>query len=62
MEMKKLVMLGQYKLHMKPTNSLLQDSTMSNVLIFCLLYCNLKEKDHVRRIIKSQKKKGNINM
>ena len=36
--------------------SLLQDSTMSNVLIFCILYCHLKEKDHVRRIINSQKK------
>ena len=37
--------------------SLLHDSTMSNVLHFCffmLFYCNLKEKDHIRRIIKSK--------
>ena len=33
--------------------SLLRDSIMSNALNFCfyLCYCNLKEKDHTRRII-----------
>ena len=29
--------------------SLLRDSIMANALNFC--YCNLKEKDHTRRII-----------
>ena len=38
-------------------NSLLRDSTMSNALNFCfyLCYCNLKEKDHTRRIINNKK-------
>ena len=33
--------------------SLLRDSIMANALNFCfyLCYCNLKEKDHTRRII-----------
>ena len=41
--------------------SLLLDSTISNALDFCsfyVFYCNLKEKDDIRRIIIS--KKGNI--
>ena len=39
--------------------SLLRDSTMSNALNFSFysLYCNLKVKDHIRRIINSKKKK-----
>ena len=37
--------------------SLLRDSTVSNALNFCLYlcYCNLKEKDHARRIINNKK-------
>ena len=37
--------------------SLLRDSTVSNALNFCfyLCYCNLKEKDHTRRIINNKK-------
>ena len=38
---------------------LLCDSTMSNGLNFCfyVFYCNLKEKDHIRRIINSIRNK-----
>ena len=41
--------------------SLLRESTMSSALNFCSLciYCNLKEKDHIRRII-NNKKKNNL--
>ena len=37
--------------------SLLRDSAMSNALNFCfyIFYCNLKEKDHTKRIIDSKK-------
>ena len=36
--------------------SLLRDSAMSNALNFCfyIFYCNLKEKDHTKRIIDSK--------
>ena len=37
---------------------LLRDSTMSNPLNYCFsCYCDLKDNDHVRRIIISKKKK-----
>ena len=36
---------------------LLHDSKISNALIFFyVFYCNLKEKDHIRRIINSEKR------
>ena len=37
--------------------SLLCDSTMSSALNFCfyVFFCNLKEKDHIRRNINSKK-------
>ena len=45
---------------MKPTTSLYSDSTMSNALNICccfsVFYCNLKEKDQIRRIINSKKR------
>ena len=36
------------------------DSTMSNTLNFCfyVFYCNLKQKDQIRRIINGKKKKN----
>ena len=58
-ELKKLVRSGQYKLHMKPTTSLysvIQRCQMLYIFVFDVLYCNLKEKDHIRRIINSKKK------
>ena len=40
-------------------NSLLRDPTMSNALSFCFfvcVYCNLKEKNNIRRKINSKRK------
>ena len=57
MELKKLVLLCQHKLHMKSTTSLY--STISSALNFFLyiFYRNLKEKGHIKRNKNSKKKK-----
>ena len=45
-------LLGQYKLHIKPTSlyAVNQQSQNALNLFFFLFYCNLKEKDHIRII------------
>ena len=58
--LKELVLLCQYKLHMKPTTSrysVIQQCHMHYLFFFNVFYCNLKEKDHIRRIISSTKSK-----
>ena len=56
-ELKKLVLLRQYKLHMKPTISLYSEIQQCQMnFVFCVFYCNLKEKGHIRRIINNNKR------
>ena len=50
MEFKKLELLYQHKLHMKPTTSLysvIQRCPKQQIYVFYVFYCNLKEKDHI---------------
>ena len=59
MELKKLVLLHQHKLDMKPTTfpcSVIQWYQMHQIFVFYVSYGNLKEKDHIRRNINSKKK------
>ena len=58
-ESKELVLLCQHKLHMKWTSSLysvIQQCQVHQIFVFNVFYCNLKEKDHIRRNINSKKK------
>ena len=60
-ELKKLVLLCQHKLHMKPITSLYSvNSTISSALnfVFYVFCCNMNEKNHIRGNINSKKKKG----
>ena len=60
MELKKFVLLCQHKLHMKPTISLcsvIQRCQVHQIFVFYTFYCNLKEKDQIRRNINNKKKK-----
>ena len=60
MELKKFVLLCQHKLHMKPTISLypvIQRCQVHQIFVFFTFYCNLKEKDQIRRNINNKKKK-----
>ena len=54
------MLLRQHKLHMKPTTSLcsvwFNDIKCAKILFFYVFYCNLKEKDHIKRNINSNKK------
>ena len=55
-ELKKLVVLCQYKLYMKATTSfysVIQQRQMH--YFFLLFFCNLKEKVHIGRITNSKK-------
>ena len=50
MELKKLVLLCQHKLHMKPTTSLysvIQRCQVHESFVFYVFYCNVKEKGHI---------------
>ena len=55
-ELKKFVLLGQYKLHMKPTTSLqsMIQQCQCTKFLFIMYYFNQKEKYH-NRIINSKK-------
>ena len=58
MELKKLLLFCQQKLHEIDHISLLRYSTKSSELIFCffcVFYRNLKQKDHIKRNINSKK-------
>ena len=51
---KKLVLLlCPHKLHMKP----IQRCKVHQIFVSYVFYCNVKEKDHIRRNINSKKKK-----
>ena len=52
MELKKLVLLCPHKLHMKP----IQRCKVHQIFVSYVFYCNVKEKDHIRRNINSKKK------
>ena len=57
MELMKLLLLGQCKLHMKPTTSLysvIQQCQMPEVFVF-YVFRNLKEKYHIRYIVNNKK-------
>ena len=57
---KKLVLLCQHKLHMKPTTSLcfvIQRCQVYLIFIFYVFYCILKKKNHIRRNKNSKKMK-----
>ena len=57
MELKKLVLLCKQKLHMKLTTSLYSNIIKcTKFLFFYIFHCNLKEKDHIKRNIKSKKR------
>ena len=59
MELKKLVLLCQRKLHVKPVTSLcsvIQGCQVYQIFAFYVFDCNLKEKDHIRRNINSKKR------
>ena len=53
MELKKLVLLCPHKLHMKQ----IQRCKVHQIFVSYVFYCNVKEKDHIRRNINSKKKK-----
>ena len=53
MELKELVLLCPHKLHMKP----IQRCKVHQIFVSYVFYCNVKEKDHIRRNINSKKKK-----
>ena len=58
MELKKLVLLCQHKLHTKPTTSLcsvIQRCQVHQIFAFYVFSCNLKENYHIRRNINSKK-------
>ena len=57
-ELKKLVLLGQRKLLMKMTTSIYAviQRCQSTKLLFFILYCNPKEKDHIKRKLNGSKK------
>ena len=60
MELKKLMLLCQHKLHMKQTTSLcsvIQQLQVHQIFVFYVFYCNLKEKGHIRININRTKKK-----
>ena len=54
------MLLCQCKLHMKPTTSspcfVIQQCQVHQIFVFYVFYCNLKEKDHIRRNVNSKKK------
>ena len=54
MELKKLVLLCLHELHMKP----IQRCKVHQIFVSYVFYCNVKEKDHIRRNINSKKKKS----
>ena len=65
MELKKLVLLCQHKLQMKPTTSLcsvIQRCQVHQIFAYYVFYRNLKEKDHIRRNINNNNKKRNAYM
>ena len=65
MELKKLVLLYQHKLHMKLTTalcSLIQQCQVHQIFVYFVFYRNLKEKDHIRRNINNNNKKINVYM
>ena len=53
------MLLCQHKLHMKPTTYLcsvsFNDVKCAKILFFYIFYCNLKEKDHIKRNINNKK-------
>ena len=53
-ELKKLVLLSQHKLHVKQITSLYSCSAMSSALNSCfyVFHCNLKNKDYIGRYVK----------
>ena len=54
-----IVLLCQNKLHMKLTTTLcsvIQQCQVHQVFVYYVLYCNLKEKDHMGRKINSKQK------
>ena len=56
--LKKLKLLCQYMLHMKPTisfYSVIQQFQKYHIFVFYVFYCNLNGKDHIRRIMISKK-------
>ena len=51
MELQKLVLLCQHRLHMKPTTSLFSvilQCQVHQIFVSYVFYCNVKEKDHIR--------------
>ena len=59
MELKKLMLLCQLKLHMKPTithYSVNQQCEVHQIFVFYILHCSLKVNDHIGRNINVKKK------
>ena len=59
MELNKLVLLCQQKLHIKLIPSLysvIQQCQVQEIFVFYVFYCDLKEKYHIRRNTNCKKK------